>query len=46
MAFGLIYGRELDKIEDPKDLRFISYRLANKLHERFIQEYGSSVVTL
>lgn len=43
MAFGLIYGRELDKIEDPKDLRFISYRLANKLHERFIQEYGSSI---
>jgi C_GCAxxG_C_C family probable redox protein len=43
MAFSLIYGRELDKIDDPKNLRFISYRLANQLHERFIQEYGSSI---
>lgn len=24
-------------------MRFISYRLANKLHERFVQEYGSSI---
>ena len=43
MAIGLCYGRELDKIEDPEGLRFISYRLANKLHERFVQEYGSSI---
>jgi hypothetical protein len=43
MAIGLIYGRELDKIEDSDGVRFISYRLANKLHERFVQEYGSSI---
>jgi len=42
MALSLVYGRELDNIEDPEELRFISYRLANKLHERFVQEYGSS----
>ena len=43
MAIGLCYGRELENIEDPEGLRFISYRLANKLHERFVQEYGSSI---
>ena len=43
MAIGMWYGRELENIEDPEGLRFISYRLANKLHERFVQEYGSSI---
>jgi C_GCAxxG_C_C family probable redox protein len=43
MAISLLYGRELDNLEDPEGLRFISYSLANKLHERFVQEYGSSV---
>ena len=37
MAIGLLYGRELGNIADPEGLRFISYRLANKLHERFVQ---------
>jgi len=43
MAIGLCYGRELENIQDPEGLRFISYGLANKLHERFVQEYGSSL---
>jgi len=43
LAMGLWYGRELSRIDDPEGLRFISYRLANQLHERFVQEYGSSI---
>ncbi len=43
MALGLCFGRELSNIADPEGLRFISYRLANELHERFVQEYGSSI---
>ena len=43
MAIGLLYGRRLENIQDPEGLRFISYGLANKLHERFVQEYGSSI---
>lgn len=43
MAISMCYGRELDKIADPEGVRFISYRLANRLHERFVQEYGSSI---
>lgn len=42
MALGLCYGRELENIQDPEGMRFISYRLANKLQERFVAEYGSS----
>ena len=43
MAICLCYGRELDRIEDPDKLRFISYRLSLRLHEQFVQEYGSSI---
>ncbi len=34
MGFGLFYGRELHAIEDPEGSRFVSYRLAARLHER------------
>jgi C_GCAxxG_C_C family probable redox protein len=43
MAIGLIYGREIEKMDDPDKRRFIAYRLANRLHERFVAEYGSSI---
>ena len=43
MALGLLYGRDLDKMDDPEKRRFIAYRLSNQLHERFVQEYGSSL---
>lgn len=43
MAISMCYGRELDKIADPEGVRFISYRLANQLQERFVQEYGGSI---
>jgi C_GCAxxG_C_C family probable redox protein len=43
MAMGLLFGRELDNLPDEEGLRFCSYRLANRLHERFVEEYGSSI---
>jgi C_GCAxxG_C_C family probable redox protein len=43
MAISMWYGRELDEIADPEGVRFLSYRLANELHERFVREYGSSI---
>lgn len=43
MAISLFYGRELQNISDPEGKRFVSYRLAARLQERFVQEYGSSV---
>lgn len=43
MAIGLLYGRDLEKMDDPEKRRFIAYRLAHKLHQRFVQEYGSSL---
>ncbi|MFX0197607.1 MAG: C-GCAxxG-C-C family protein [Candidatus Hodarchaeota archaeon] len=42
MAIGQKYGRERHNLADPKQLRFKTYKLAKKLHERFIEEYGSS----
>jgi C_GCAxxG_C_C family probable redox protein len=43
MAIGLIYGREIDQMNDPEKRRFIAYRLANQLHQKFVEEYGSSL---
>jgi C_GCAxxG_C_C family probable redox protein len=43
MALSMLYGRDLDRMDDPEKRRFIAYRLANQLHEQFVQEYGSSL---
>jgi C_GCAxxG_C_C family probable redox protein len=43
LAIGLIYGREIDQMDDPERRRFIAYRLANQLHQKFIEKYGSSL---
>jgi len=43
MLLSYLYGRNLDNIEDPEEIRFIGYRLANSLHERFVEEYGTSI---
>ena len=43
MAISMWYGRELDNIADPEGVRFRSYRLAEKLHDRFVKEYASSI---
>jgi C_GCAxxG_C_C family probable redox protein len=43
MAIGLLHGRDLDRLEDPDGRRFTAYRLARRLHRRFVEEYGSSI---
>ncbi len=43
MLLSYLYGRDLDNIDDPEEVRFIGYRLANSLHERFVEEYGTSI---
>jgi C_GCAxxG_C_C family probable redox protein len=43
MFLSSLYGRDLDNIDDPEEVRFIGYRLANSLHERFVEEYGTSI---
>lgn len=43
IALGLLCGRELNDLADKDGLRFQCYRLANRLHERFVSEYGSSI---
>ncbi|MBN2332562.1 MAG: C_GCAxxG_C_C family protein [Deltaproteobacteria bacterium] len=42
MLLSYLYGRDLDNIDDPEGIRFIGYRLANALHECFVEEYGTS----
>lgn len=42
MAIGQKYGRERNNLADPEGMRFRAYELAQKLHERFVEEYGSS----
>jgi hypothetical protein len=42
MAIGQVFGRERKNLADPERGRFKAYNLAQKLHERFIEEYGSS----
>jgi C_GCAxxG_C_C family probable redox protein len=42
MAIGLLYGRELDRLDDPERRRMTAYRLAQRLHRRFVDEYGGT----
>jgi C_GCAxxG_C_C family probable redox protein len=42
MAIGLLHGRELTSLEDKENRRMVAYRLAGRLHERFVREYGSA----
>lgn len=41
MVLSQIYGRELGEIEDPERKRFTAYRLAKRLADRFVEEYGT-----
>lgn len=41
MVLSQIVGRELEEIEDPERKRFMAYRIAKKLVDRFISEYGT-----
>ena len=38
-----ILGRERDKFSDPEGVRFQTMKLAQKFHDKYIQEYGSVV---
>jgi C_GCAxxG_C_C family probable redox protein len=41
--FGSIVGRERNDFKDEAKIRLITHDLAKKLHDKFIQEYGSVV---
>lgn len=43
MGISLLFGREMQDLADPEGRRFVSYRLAARLQERFAQAYGSSI---
>ncbi len=43
MAIGMKFGRERENFKDPDRKRMVAYRLGNRLCERFIEEYGSTV---
>jgi C_GCAxxG_C_C family probable redox protein len=43
MAISLFYGRDLENISDPDGDRFVSYRLSARLHDRFVDRYGTSI---
>jgi len=41
MILSSFLGREKGNFGDPENVRFKSFALAKKLHDRFIQEYGA-----
>lgn len=41
LALSSFIGRDLEHISDPEGIRFESFRIARKLIDRFIAEYGS-----
>ena len=43
MVLSQLYGRELDEIGDPQRKRFVAYRLAEKMVQQFLQEYGTVI---
>lgn len=43
MGISLFFGREMQNIQDPDGDRFVSYRLAARLQQRFADAYGSSI---
>lgn len=43
MALGQVYGRTRENFLDPERTQIRSFRLAKKLHDRFIAEYGSVI---
>lgn len=43
LVLSFLLGRERDDFADPEGVRFKSYELAKRLHDRFIDEYGSAV---
>lgn len=43
MVLSFLLGRERSNFKDPDGIRFRTAELAKKLHDKFIQEYGSVV---
>lgn len=43
MVLSQIYGRELNEIDDPEQKRFVAYRLAEKVVQKFLDEYGTVI---
>jgi C_GCAxxG_C_C family probable redox protein len=43
MVLSQLYGRELDEMNDPEKKRFVSYRLSEKMVQRYLKEYGSVI---
>ena len=43
LFLSMLKGRERDNFADPERIRFESFALARKLHDRFIAEYGSVI---
>lgn len=43
MVLSQIHGRELPEIADPERKRFVAYRLAEKIVNKFMKQYGSVV---
>ena len=43
MIIGQLCGRELGNLEDPGGTRFRAHKLAEKMVQRFLQEYGAVV---
>lgn len=40
---GSVKGRSLDNIKDPEGVRFKTHEVVRKLHDRFIEEYGTVI---
>jgi len=43
MVLGHLVGRERDNFADPEGIRFTTQKLAGKLRQKFIDEYGSII---
>ena len=41
MIIGYLLGRERDNFSDPGNIRFENFELVKKLHQHFIDEYGT-----
>ncbi|MGC9325926.1 MAG: C-GCAxxG-C-C family protein [Desulfomonilia bacterium] len=41
MVLSQLYGREIEEIDDPEKKRYVAYRLAEKMVQRFLKEYGT-----
>lgn len=42
MFVSMLKGREKDRFDDPERVRFESFRIADRLSDKFIAEYGSA----